>query len=234
MAGRRPQIEQTRNRERMAWDLHALGWTESRIAEEMEKKGLGRVTQQAVSAMLIRVEKRVLGEMKARVAGMKVRQTQMLMHLYNESLEAWQKSKEPRKTLTTKGRPGIGGMIDSADEQVSQVQSQHGDARLLSECRELLADIRKVWGLDKEAPEEEQPMYPPHLQERLLNDPTIRELAFALDEKLYGENAAAKVEGGSEGAVDAGGSGVVGEPRAMEARAAPGPDQPQTRRRGRG
>lgn len=52
--------ELVRRREQTALDLAAKGWSEAQIAQELDKQGLGKVTQQAVSKMLIRIEKRQL------------------------------------------------------------------------------------------------------------------------------------------------------------------------------
>ena len=50
----------TRQREELAWEFAAKGMIERKIAEELEKAGLGRASQQAVSQMLRRFELKAL------------------------------------------------------------------------------------------------------------------------------------------------------------------------------
>jgi hypothetical protein len=134
----------TRQREELAWELRVRGLREQRIAEEIEKAGLGRITQQAVSCMLIRLEARALEAMQERVGGVKIRQTDALWLIYNEAMQAWERSKQAHKSLARKvaddGQPSGAGTLTLSD--------QDGDPRFLNEARAALADIRKIWGLD--------------------------------------------------------------------------------------
>jgi hypothetical protein len=63
----------------MTWDLRTVeGRGEQQIADALDAAGLGRVTQQAVSLMLLRVEARVLKKLEKQVKGVKVGQTRAL------------------------------------------------------------------------------------------------------------------------------------------------------------
>src|SRR5262245_23815956 len=140
----RSNSARVRQREELAWSLCARGMTERRIAEEIERAGLGKITQQGVSAMLCRVEARALKAMSDRVGGLKARQTESLWRIYEEALAAWERSKLPQKSLTTK-RTGNG---EGAAETVSVIRDQDGDPRYLDLAMSALADIRKIWGAD--------------------------------------------------------------------------------------
>jgi len=146
--GRVP-TELVRRREQAALDLAANGLSETEIAEELDKQGHGKVTQQAVSKMLIRIEKRQLAEMSERVKLMKVRQTASLRKVYRDAMAAWEESKKPQKSLTTKHGPsGENGQPGNVLESHSTLRDQDGDPRYLEQARQALADIRKIWGLD--------------------------------------------------------------------------------------
>ena len=136
-----------RKREMLAFELSAdRGLNETRIAEELAKAGLGKVTQQAVSAMLRRVEARALKDLTDLVRRKKVRQTASLEHCFGEAMAGWEKSKTPQTTVTTKHGPG-------GDVKESQCVTREpvGDPRFLAEARQALADIRKIWGVDEPA-----------------------------------------------------------------------------------
>ena len=122
-------------------DRSVAGLSQREIAAE---EGL---TQGAVSKILSRLEQRALEELVDRVERQKARQTLRLDYLYRESLRAWDASKTDatrrvqRKTDRGPGTPGA---------TVAQlvVETQHGDPRYLEVARKVLADQRRVWGLD--------------------------------------------------------------------------------------
>jgi hypothetical protein len=149
----RASTELARQREQVAFDLAATkGLTETQIAEELAKQGLGAVTQQAVSKMLRRVEERMLKEMTGRVKAMKARQTLALQKIQRDAMAAWEESKKPQKSLTTKhGAAGANGEPGKVTESQSVLRDQDGDPRYLDQARQALADIRKIWGVDEPA-----------------------------------------------------------------------------------
>jgi len=147
--GRVP-TELVRRREQAGLDLAAKGLSETEIADELDKQGLGKVTQQAVSKMLIRVEKRQLAEMSEQVKLMKVRQTASLRKIHRDAIAAWEESKKPQKSLTTKHGPsGDNGEPGKVTESQSVLRDQDGDPRFLELALHALADLRKVWGVDE-------------------------------------------------------------------------------------
>ena len=150
--GRVPS-ELARQREQVAFDLAATkGLTETQIAEELAKQGLGEVTQQAVSKMLCRVEERMLKETSGKVKRKKVRHEAALMKIYRDAMAAWEESKKPQKSLTTKQGPaGENGEPGKVKESQSVLRDQDGDPRYLDQARQALADIRKIWGVDEPA-----------------------------------------------------------------------------------
>jgi hypothetical protein len=146
-------IELARKRELVAFELSAMkSLTETQIAEELAKQGLGQVTQQAVSKMLQRIEERMLKEMSAKVKRMKVWQTTALQKLYRDARDAWEESKKPQKSVTTKHGPSSdNGEPGQVKESLSVLRDQDGDPRYLEQARQALADIRKIWGVDEPA-----------------------------------------------------------------------------------
>src|SRR5262249_32731428 len=123
---------------------------EQPIADQLEREGLGKVTQQAVSAMLRRVEARELKRLSARVEGWKLFQTEGLMLVYREAIAAWEKSKEPDKKITRRVRTNDLGALDPVpgDVVVLTVTDSDGDPAHLGRALAALADLRKLWGLD--------------------------------------------------------------------------------------
>ena len=76
----------------------------------------------------------------------------------DEAVEAWERSKQPmRRVRKESGRPGGSHGRDSRSGEPrgdrteltrTDVQSRVGDPRYLTEAREALADLRKLYGLD--------------------------------------------------------------------------------------
>lgn len=126
--------------------MAAKGLTEVLIANELERIGLGRVSQPGISKMLSRVERRVLKQMDGKVRRKKARQDAALMHVYRDAMAAWEKSKEPQRTVTTKEDSG-----GNVKETLTVVRETPGDPRYLDQARQALADIRKIWGVDEPA-----------------------------------------------------------------------------------
>ena len=150
--GGRVSVELTRKREQVAFDLALKGISETEIAAELAKQGLGTVTQQAVSKMLIRIEERTLKEMSAKVKTKKIRHEAALWKIYHAAMAAWEESKKPQKSLTTKHGPsGENGQPGKVLESHSTLRDQDGDPRYLEQARQALADIRKIWGVDEPA-----------------------------------------------------------------------------------
>ena len=145
-------MELARKREEVAFDLAVDGLSETEIAAELAKRGLGDVTQQAVSKMLRRVEERMLKDTTDRVKAMKVRQNACLQKIYREAMAAWEQSKRPQKSLNTRHGPaGANGEPGPVKETQTTLRDQDGDARYLHLACEALASIRKIWGVDEPA-----------------------------------------------------------------------------------
>jgi predicted transcriptional regulator len=117
------------------------GRTQGEIAQELQ------ISQAAVSKILARADRRALEELTQQIERQKVRQTQRLDYLVAELMQAWVQSKadatrrRQRKSETAHGR----GAHTVAEVTV---ETQHGDPRYLDAIRKVLADQRKLWGLD--------------------------------------------------------------------------------------
>jgi DNA-binding Lrp family transcriptional regulator len=140
--------------EQQAWGLAARGLSQEVIAAKLG------VSQPTVSRMLARAEDRAIKAADAYVKGVKVRQTAILEAVVCEALQAWEKSKRDgrkRKVRSTTIRaPNGEGRIEiPADEVTREVSRRDGNPAFLSEVRAALADIREVWGLDRDEQEDE-------------------------------------------------------------------------------
>ena len=106
------------------------------------------LSQSAVSKILRRLETRALQELVDRVAQQKARQSLRLDYLYGESLRAWAASKaDATRRVQRTTQAGAGGAGGATVAQLV-VETQHGDPRYLEVARKVLADQRRVWGLD--------------------------------------------------------------------------------------
>lgn len=130
-----------RTREMRVMELAILGWSQHQISADIG------VSQAAVSKILQRVETRTLRELTATVERQKARHTLRLEHLYAQAMRAWEESKaDNTRRRQRKTQAGQGGAGATVAEVV--VEQQHGDPRYLDEARKVLADHRKLWGLD--------------------------------------------------------------------------------------
>ena len=106
------------------------------------------LSQSAVSKILRRLETRALQELVDRVEQQKARQSLRLDYLYGESLRAWAASKaDATRRVQRTTQAGAGGAGGATVAQLV-VETQHGDPRYLEVARKVLADQRRVWGLD--------------------------------------------------------------------------------------
>jgi hypothetical protein len=113
-----------------------------------------------VSKILARVDQRVLLELAGSVQELKVQQAARLEYLYREAVDEW----EPSKRTSV------------ADHSAAAEPRRHGDRRFLAEARALLADLRRLWGLDS-------PL-------KVETPATDRPLIAMSDDELYAELAA--------------------------------------------
>jgi hypothetical protein len=142
---RRPNRSQARDHEGKAWDLRCRGWSQWRIAAQIG------VCQQAVSKILARVEARELKRLSESVERLKVEQTGQLGHVIEESVDAWHRSKQPRKRATSRTGGGSddedgGGGSDTV--KTLDVIERDGDPAFLYAAMNAMDRIRSLWGLD--------------------------------------------------------------------------------------
>jgi predicted transcriptional regulator len=154
--GNRPRSEISAEREKRVWALRQRGWLQARIAAEL------KVSQQAVSLALARIEKRVYEELSATVAQTKARQTAQLEHICAEAIAAWERSLEDAtgedSTEESVEIPAKNADADAGASDVAVVpvkvktrrtrRGQSGNPQLLAQALAALASIREIWGLD--------------------------------------------------------------------------------------
>src|SRR5262249_57160402 len=123
--------------------------------------------------MLRRVEARELKRLSEQVERWKLLQSEALWFvIYAEAMAAWEKSKEPDKSIRRRVRTNDLGALEPVpgDVIVMTITDSDGDPAFLAAAREALADLRKLWGLDAPTkiapttPEGEEP-YDPELEE---------------------------------------------------------------------
>ena len=139
-------------RQHEAWRLRLQGLTQAKIAEQLG------VSQQAVSLLLLKTEKRLHAEFVAQAEEIKARQTAQLEQIYLEAFEQWRRSCEDAEQVTTvTGRAKAtndGCVIDLPDQETRTVKGQSGNPALLEKAMQALENIRSIWGL--EAPKKQE------------------------------------------------------------------------------
>ena len=126
-------------READVWNLRRKGWTQERIAAELN------ITQGAVSKALKRVSAQVRADLMADVELVQTEQIAQLQHVAEEAFEAWERSKDSSKSLSKTTKPGRIGR-GAHEETTMRVDDQYGDPRYLQTAMKALDDIRKITG----------------------------------------------------------------------------------------
>jgi DNA-binding transcriptional MocR family regulator len=130
--------ELARERERRAWQLRTTKFFSHRQIAE----ALG-VTRGAVTKMLLRVERRYLERQSKRVELIKAEQDAQLDALAAAVCAAWEQSMTPSKKVRKR--------VDAAGgaETTTEVAVRDGNPQFASLLLEILAERRRVWGIDK-------------------------------------------------------------------------------------
>ncbi len=159
-----------------AWELVARGWTQAEIAEKLA------VSRQAVQQLVKQAEAEVLLQVHETVLRQKLRQTHRLEGLYREAMASWSASKGDVQKRTIK-QSGAGA--ESKSETSLVIEQSQGNPAYLQAAIGIMADLRKVWGLDA-------PMKLTHS----VADPASVDLARLSDDELERyQQLLAKMEG---------------------------------------
>ena len=186
--------EVAREREARAWELSKQGLTESAIAKELG------ITQQAVSSILIKLQKRAMKSLDTLIIGEKVRQYEQLRYIAEEAMLAWERSKGPSRSITRhrqeKQARDSGGARDGLDKDGSwakefpldvtdvvtdttrKIEERDGDPRYLATALTSLGDIRRLLGLN--APIEVDHDWTKMLPEGMNPDDLLNSMADAI------------------------------------------------------
>jgi len=137
--------EQTVEHERKAWAFRCRGWSQNRIAAEL---GL---SQPGVCKMLGRIESRELKRLTKNVERLKVSQNGQLEHVIEEAVDAWHRSKTPKKRAArrTTADDGQGdGQGGGGEVQTTEIIERDGDPSHLYCAMVAMGNQRSLWGLD--------------------------------------------------------------------------------------
>jgi len=116
------------------------GRSEIKIAEELG------ITQQGVSKILTRMSTRYLKANSDMVARQLAEQTMILQYTLEESIAAWERSKQDANSkLASKTSNAKFG---DTTYQSLKTTELYGDPRFLESIRETLADLREIWGVN--------------------------------------------------------------------------------------
>lgn len=117
-------------KESQAWSLRSKGWTEARIGEAL---GLSQPT---VSRYLKRTSNRVLRDLDATARHELVVSIAQLNYVKDEALQAWERSKKPKKKASkrtgAKSSKGEGGAGATDESQTTEVVERDGDVAYLA------------------------------------------------------------------------------------------------------
>lgn len=142
----RSKAAQRLARRQEVWDLRCQGWTQQRIADQLE------VNQSTISRDLAFMRERVMDRMEEDIVQTKVEQVWQLEYMINELFEAWRKSKEAARSVSRmKDEGGGSGFIakgKGGERTNTTVSDRTGKVSYLREARNAMADIRKILGAD--------------------------------------------------------------------------------------
>lgn len=122
--------------ESRAWDLRQRGLTQRTIAASLG------VNQATVCRLLARIEQRELARMAETVEREKMLQTAILEHVIDESFQAWERSKRPKKRAVERSTAGVG------KGQTIEATEREDDPVYIDRVMQALLHIRRIWGLD--------------------------------------------------------------------------------------
>jgi len=113
----------------------------------VSKYGIKRVTQQTISNDLKALNERTLLESKEIVLAQKKRITEIYEYEVNEAANAWEKSKQDKKTSTTETVVGGKGGADRG-KGAEKIEEQYGNPAHLARMHAGADAIAKLYGLD--------------------------------------------------------------------------------------
>ena len=125
-------------RDERIWHLLAKGWTQVRIAAELD------VDQSTVSRAINRVSARRLADLPAQVDQRRMEDHDGLCFMLDEALQSWEKSKVRRRKRKPTDPPA---KPDDKDPDWITEECE-GNPKYLESARSIRADLRKLWGLD--------------------------------------------------------------------------------------
>lgn len=172
-------------RETRIWSLRQKGWSQRRIAEELE------IDQGTVCRALDRINKRELKRLSERVEAHKIESTHILEHIRDEAIQAWEKSKRNKRRVLSKG-------TGDGKAALTEVVEREGDPAHLDRAITADREIRRIWGAD--AP-------PPKAKE----DDGSGMSVSAIAQRLKGNAEKYESNASERGPGDRGGSGEVPE-----------------------
>lgn len=121
------------------------GFTTREVAAE---HGIDHTT---VSRIGHAVDKWLRPQWMEHILDIRVRHCESLMHVFQEAMAAWEKSKTDAVTITEKSGNSGGEKGGPYDEKATQTKAQAGNPSFLAEARSALAEVRKIWGADAPA-----------------------------------------------------------------------------------
>lgn len=121
--------------------LHkCVGMSQTKVAAKFQ------VSQPTVSNYVRRVEERLRWEQRDEVLLLRARMTARLEHVYIESMQGWEQSKEPLIVATMKVENG-------GESRTTRTTPQTGEAAYLRVAMESLNQMHGIWGTDMVASE---------------------------------------------------------------------------------
>lgn len=102
-------------------------------------------THQSVHKTVSRIDDMLAAEYAELVRSQRASITQRLEYLYRQAIEGWERSQEVETVTTKEERDGEHGF----NSNKTVTRQPVGNPAFLSEARAALADIRRIWAVDK-------------------------------------------------------------------------------------
>ena len=151
--GARPSDQVVAVREARAWELRCLGWTQARIADELQ------VTRPAITKMLQRVTSRATDNLEAEIKQERLAQLSILQNIMGEAMEAWENSKKGEKRISKSIRKHNASPVPPGDMETPKdtgeiviskqdLAESYGDPQYLAAAMKALSDIRRLLNME--------------------------------------------------------------------------------------
>jgi hypothetical protein len=137
-------------RDERIWQLHIQGTASQAICDILEREGFGVINRNTVHYAINRKGGKKSEKLSELAVVERTRQVYQLRHIVEESLRAWEQSKDGRKlTRKTTASKGKDGEAESSSSLVEENEDAGPDPRYLRQAVDAMKAIRPLLGIEE-------------------------------------------------------------------------------------